>query len=106
MHWLLTVGDTSVRLHELLGERQDSNCDSASMGIGLAIASYQPSTRKADTRIEGLSRRAEIIQADISKSWKSKALMEKSKNIVGSIDILANNTGWTANSLALDVTEE
>jgi NAD(P)-dependent dehydrogenase (short-subunit alcohol dehydrogenase family) len=33
--------------------------------------------------------------------------MEKAKDIFGSsIDILANNAGWTANSLALDVSEE
>lgn len=95
----------------------------ASQGIGRAIAiglaqagahvvlAKFPGPRHEEiaavrTEIEGLGRKALIVQTDVSDVAQVRALMDKTVETFGRIDILVNNAGWTGNSLALDVTEE
>jgi 2-deoxy-D-gluconate 3-dehydrogenase len=95
----------------------------ASQGIGRAIAmglaqagahivlAKHPEGRHAEigevkAEIEALGRRVEIVTTDVSDVAQVRALMDKTKETFGRIDILVNNACWTGNSMALDTTEE
>jgi 2-deoxy-D-gluconate 3-dehydrogenase len=82
----------------------------AQAGAHLVLAKY-PGPRNEEiaavkAEIEGLGRKALIVQTDVSDVAQLQALMAKTVEAFGRIDILVNNAGWTGNSLALDVTEE
>jgi NAD(P)-dependent dehydrogenase (short-subunit alcohol dehydrogenase family) len=82
----------------------------AQAGAHLVLAKF-PGPRHEEiaavrTEIEGLGRKALIVQTDVSDVAQVRALMDKTVETFGRIDILVNNAGWTGNSLALDVTEE
>lgn len=95
----------------------------ASQGIGRAIAiglaragahvvlakhpvGRHDEIRAVQSEIEALGRRAIIVRADVSDVAQIHALMDKTKETFGRIDILVNNAAWTTTTLALDVTEE
>ena len=95
----------------------------ASQGIGRAIAigfakaganvvlAKHPEGRHAEicevqTQIEALGRKAIIVQTDVSDVAQLRALMDKTTETFGRIDVLVNNASWTGTTLALDVTEE
>ena len=95
----------------------------ASQGIGRAIAlglaeagahvvlAKHPGPRMAEieevkAQIEGMGRRAIIVQTDVAVVAEVQALMDKTVAEFGRIDILVNNAGWTGTNDALDVTEE
>jgi NAD(P)-dependent dehydrogenase (short-subunit alcohol dehydrogenase family) len=95
----------------------------ASQGIGRAVAmglaqagahlvlAKHPEGRHAEigevkAEIEALGRRVEIVTTDVSDVAQVRALMDKTKETFGRIDILVNNASWTGNSMALDTTEE
>ncbi len=82
----------------------------AQAGAHLVLAKF-PGPRHEEiaavqTEIEGLGRKALIVQTDVSDVAQVRALMDKTVEKFGRIDILVNNAGWTGNSLALDVTED
>jgi 2-deoxy-D-gluconate 3-dehydrogenase len=82
----------------------------AQAGAHLVLAKY-PGPRNEEiaavkAEIEGLGRKALIVQTDVSDVAQVQALIAKTVEAFGRIDILVNNAGWTGNSLALDVTEE
>ena len=95
----------------------------ASQGIGKAIAlglaeagvhvvlAKHPGPRMAEieevkTLIEGMGRKALIVQTDVAIVADVQALMDRTVAEFGRIDILVNNAGWTGTNDALDVTEE
>jgi 2-deoxy-D-gluconate 3-dehydrogenase len=95
----------------------------ASQGIGKAIAlalaqagahlvlAKHPSGRQDEIKqvqaeIEGLGRKALIVMTDVADVGQVNALIDKTKETFGRIDILVNNASWTGNSMAIDVTEE
>jgi NAD(P)-dependent dehydrogenase (short-subunit alcohol dehydrogenase family) len=95
----------------------------ASQGIGKAIAlglaqagahlvlakhpqGRQEEIQQVKAEIEKLGRKAMIILTDVNDVAQVRALMEKTKEAFGRIDILVNNASWTGTGPALDVTEE
>ncbi len=95
----------------------------ASQGIGRAIAlglaeagahvvlAKHPGPRMTEieevkAQIEGMGRKAIIVQTDVAVVAEVQALMDKTVAEFGKIDILVNNAGWTGTNDALDVTEE
>jgi 2-dehydro-3-deoxy-D-gluconate 5-dehydrogenase len=82
----------------------------AQAGAHLVLAKY-PGPRRDEiaavqSEIEGLGRKALIVDTDVSNVAQVRALMDRTVEKFGRIDILVNNAGWTGNSLALDVTED
>jgi 2-dehydro-3-deoxy-D-gluconate 5-dehydrogenase len=95
----------------------------ASQGIGRAIAiglakagahivlakhpvGRHDEIQQVQSEIEALGRRAIVVPTDVSDVAQIQALMDKTKETFGRIDILINNAGWTGTTLAIDVTEE
>jgi 2-dehydro-3-deoxy-D-gluconate 5-dehydrogenase len=82
----------------------------AQAGAHLVLAKYpekrQDEIKAVQAEIEALGRKAIIVQTDVAEVDQVRALMEKTKETFGRIDILLNNAGWTGTTPALDVTEE
>ena len=82
----------------------------AQAGANLVLAKH-PGPRQQDIRqvvseIEGLGRRAVVIQTDVADVAHLQRLMEGANAAFGRIDVLVNNASWTGTTPALDVTEE
>ena len=82
----------------------------AQAGVNLVLAKH-PGPRMAEieslkAEIEGLGRRAIVVQTDVGVVAEVQALMDKTVAEFGRIDVLVNNAGWTGTNDALDVTEE
>lgn len=56
--------------------------------------------------VEGLGRRACLVQADISRFEETKKLMDEAKAAFGRIDVLVNNAGITKDGLLMRMKEE
>ena len=95
----------------------------ASQGIGKAIAlglaqagahlvlgkhpdGKNDAINQVKSEIESLGRKAIIVPTDVSDVAQVQALVQKTKDAFGRLDILVNNASWTGTTLALDVTEE
>src|SRR5258708_5486316 len=82
----------------------------AQAGAPLVLAQFPGPRRQGNApvpnQIEGLGRKALIVETDVSDVAQVRALMDRTVETFGRIDILVNNAGWTGNSLALDVTED
>ena len=82
----------------------------AQAGAHLVLAKYpekrQDEIKAVQAEIEALGRKAIIVQTDVAEVDQVRALMEKTKETFGRIDILVNHAGWTGTTPALDVTEE
>jgi NAD(P)-dependent dehydrogenase (short-subunit alcohol dehydrogenase family) len=95
----------------------------ASQGIGKAIAlglaqagahlvlgkhpdGRHDEIKRVQAEIEALGRKALIVPVDVSNVAQVRALMQKTKDTLGRIDILINNASWTGTGPALDVGEE
>jgi 3-oxoacyl-[acyl-carrier protein] reductase len=90
-------------------------------GIGRAIAlmlahegadvvfTYLHSSREADDlfkEIEGLNRRCLALQIDVRDFERAKELVEKSKEVLGRLDIVINNAGITRDKALMMMTKE
>ena len=82
----------------------------AQAGAHLVLAKYpdqrQDEIKGVQCEIEALGRKVIIVQTDVADVVQVRALMDKTKETFGRIDILINNAGWTGTTPALDVTEE
>jgi len=93
----------------------------AARGIGRAIAlelaqrgcniafNYARSAEAASSlvkEIESLGRRALAIQADVADAKAARALVDQTKEVLGSVDYLVNNAGITRDKLLLMMSEE
>jgi NAD(P)-dependent dehydrogenase (short-subunit alcohol dehydrogenase family) len=82
----------------------------AQAGAHLVLAKYpdkrHQEIRAVQSEIEALGRRAIIVPTDVAEVAQVRALMDKTVEAFGRIDILINNAGWTATTPALEVTEE
>ncbi|MGE0405674.1 MAG: SDR family NAD(P)-dependent oxidoreductase [Candidatus Korobacteraceae bacterium] len=95
----------------------------ASQGIGKAIAlglaqagahvvlakhpqGRQDEIKQVQAEIEKLGRKSIIVLTDVNDVAQLRALMNKTKETFGRIDILVNNASWTGTGPALDVSEE
>ena len=82
----------------------------AQAGAHLVLAKYpdqrQDEIKGVQSEIEALGRKVLIVQTDVADVVQVRALMDKTKETFGRIDILINNAGWTGTTPALDVTEE
>jgi 2-deoxy-D-gluconate 3-dehydrogenase len=95
----------------------------ASQGIGKAIAlglaqagahlvlakhpvGRHDEIKQVQAEIEQLGRKALIVPTDINKIDDLTAMIARTKDAFGRVDILVNNASWTGNSMALDVTEK
>ena len=82
----------------------------AQAGAHLVLAKYpekrQDEIKAVQAEIEALGRKAIIVQTDVAEVDQVRALMDKTKETFGRIDILLNNAGWTGTTPALDVSEE
>jgi NAD(P)-dependent dehydrogenase (short-subunit alcohol dehydrogenase family) len=95
----------------------------ASQGIGKAIAlglaqagahlvlgkhpdGRQDEIKLVQGQIEALGRKALVVPVDVSNVAQVRALMQKTQDAMGRIDILVNNASWTGTGPALDVSEE
>src|ERR1700753_3606654 len=82
----------------------------ARAGAQLVLAKYpekrQDEIKAVQAEIEALGRKAIIVQTDVADVHQVRALMDKTKETFGRIDVLVNNAGWTGTTPALDVTEE
>ncbi|HEY3454160.1 MAG TPA: SDR family oxidoreductase [Bryobacteraceae bacterium] len=95
----------------------------ASQGIGKAIAlglaqaganlvlgkhpdGKNDAVNQVKSEIEALGRKVIIVPTDVSDVAQVRALVQKTKDTFGRLDILVNNASWTGTTLALDVTEE
>jgi 2-dehydro-3-deoxy-D-gluconate 5-dehydrogenase len=94
----------------------------ASQGIGRAIAlglaragtnvvlakhpeGRQDEIKQVVSEIESLGRRALIVPTDVNRIDDLHAMIARTQEGFGSVDILVNNASWTGTTLALDVTE-
>ena len=82
----------------------------ARAGAHLVLAKYpgqrQEEIKQVQAEIEGLGRKALIVQTDVAEVAQVRAMIDKAKETFGRVDILVNNAGWTGTTLALDVTED
>src|SRR5690242_8033698 len=95
----------------------------ASQGIGKAVAlglaqaganlvlgkhpdGKNDAVNQVKSEIEALRRKVIIVPTDVSDVAQVRALVQKTKDTFGRLDILVNNASWTGTTLALDVTEE
>jgi NAD(P)-dependent dehydrogenase (short-subunit alcohol dehydrogenase family) len=62
--------------------------------------------QQVQQQLESLGRRALIVPTDVSSVEQLQALMRKTAEAFGRVDVLVNNASWTATTWALDVTEE
>ena len=82
----------------------------AQAGAHLVLAKY-PGPRMEEIQelqkeIEALGRQALIVPTDVNKVADCQALIDKTVERFGRVDILVNNASWTGTGDALDVTEE
>jgi 2-deoxy-D-gluconate 3-dehydrogenase len=82
----------------------------AQAGAHLVLAKY-PGPRMEEIQelqkeIEALGRQALIVPTDVNKAADCQALIDKTVERFGRVDILVNNASWTGTGDALDVTEE
>ena len=87
----LALGLAQAGAHLVLGKHPDGRHDEI---------------KKVQAEIEALGRKALIVPVDVSNVAQVRALMQKTKDAMGRIDILVNNASWTGTGPALDVTEE
>jgi 2-dehydro-3-deoxy-D-gluconate 5-dehydrogenase len=82
----------------------------AQAGADVVLAKYpdkrQTEIKEVQAAIEALGRKAMIVQTDVADVAQVQALIDKTKESFGRVDILINNAGWTAPTPALDVSEE
>jgi len=79
----------------------------ADAGAHVAIASRnQTALKEVASEIEALGRQALVVPTDLREVAQIRALVDKTFNHFGQIDILINNAAWTATVEALHVTEE
>jgi 2-deoxy-D-gluconate 3-dehydrogenase len=95
----------------------------ASQGIGRAIATAlaqagadlilakhpegrQEQIQEVQAEIEGLGRQARIVLTDVAEVSQVQAMVTKTTEAFGRLDILINNAGWTGTTPALEVTED
>jgi NAD(P)-dependent dehydrogenase (short-subunit alcohol dehydrogenase family) len=82
----------------------------AQAGSHLVLAKYptgrHEEIRQVQAEIERLGRKAIIVQTDVGDVAQVRALMDRTKDAFGRLDILVNNASWTGTTPALDVTEE
>jgi 2-deoxy-D-gluconate 3-dehydrogenase len=82
----------------------------AQAGAHVVLAKYpdkrQDEIKAVQGEIEGLGRKALIVQTDVADVSQVRALMDTTKSSFGRVDILVNNAGWTGTTPALDVSEE
>jgi NAD(P)-dependent dehydrogenase (short-subunit alcohol dehydrogenase family) len=81
----------------------------AQAGAHLVLAKYpekrQDEIRAVQTEIEALGRRAIIVQTDVAEVDQVRALMDKTKETFGRIDILVNAAGYTFKQATVEVSE-
>jgi len=87
----LALGLAQAGAHLVLGKHPDGRHDEI---------------KQVQAEIEALGRKALIVPVDVSNVAQVRALMQKTKDAMGRIDILVNNASWTGTGPALDVTEE
>jgi 2-deoxy-D-gluconate 3-dehydrogenase len=82
----------------------------AQAGAHLVLAKYpgprQEEIQQVKAEIEGLGRRALVVQTDVAEVAQVQAMIDQAKATFGRIDILVNNAGWTGTTPALEVTED
>jgi 2-dehydro-3-deoxy-D-gluconate 5-dehydrogenase len=82
----------------------------AQAGAHVVLAKYpdkrQDAIKEVQAAIEALGRRAMIVQTDVADVAQVRALIDKTKESFGRIDIMVNNAGWTGTTPALEVSEE
>jgi len=87
----LALGLAQAGAHLVLGKHPDGRHDEI---------------KRVQAEIEALGRKALIVPVDVSNVAQVRALMQKTKDAMGRIDILINNASWTGTGPALDVGEE
>jgi 2-deoxy-D-gluconate 3-dehydrogenase len=87
----LALGLAQAGAHLVLGKHPDGRHDEI---------------KRVQAEIEALGRKALIVPVDVSNVAQLRALMQKTKDAMGRIDILINNASWTGTGPALDVSEE
>ena len=87
----IALGLATAGAHLVLGKHPDGKNDAIN---------------QVKAEIEGLGRKAVIVQTDVSDVAQVRAMVQKAKDTFGRVDILVNNASWTGTTLALDVTEE
>ena len=82
----------------------------AQAGAHLTLAEHpdyhQEALKQLKGEIEGMGRRALVALTDVSDVAQIRAMVEKTKETYGRIDILVNSAGWTGTGLALGVKED
>jgi 2-deoxy-D-gluconate 3-dehydrogenase len=82
----------------------------AQAGAHLVLAEHpalnQEALKEVKAEIERLGRKALIVPTDVSSVAQIRALVDKTKETFGRLDIMVNNASWTSTGLAIDATEE
>jgi glucose 1-dehydrogenase len=80
----------------------------AEEGADVAVVYRSNAAGAEETRalIEGLGRRAAVVQADVGKVADGRRLIAEAAAALGTLDILVNNAGVEKNAAFWDVTEE
>lgn len=87
----IALGLAQAGAHLVLGKHPDGKNDAVN---------------QVKSEIEALGRKVIIVPTDVSDVAQVRALIQKTKDTFGRLDILVNNASWTGTTLALDVTEE
>jgi 2-deoxy-D-gluconate 3-dehydrogenase len=82
----------------------------AQAGAHLVLAEHpalnQEALKEVKGEIERLGRKALIVPTDVSSVAQIRAMVDKTKETFGRLDIMVNNASWTSTGLAIDATEE
>jgi 2-dehydro-3-deoxy-D-gluconate 5-dehydrogenase len=82
----------------------------AQAGAHLTLAKYpdgrQTEIQQVKAEIEALGRKVMIVPTDVSNVSQLRAMVARTLENFGRLDILVNNASWTVTKLALEVTED
>jgi 2-deoxy-D-gluconate 3-dehydrogenase len=82
----------------------------AKAGAHLTLAEHpeyhQEALKEVKAEIEGLGRKALIVPTDIAHVDQIQAMVDKTVEEFGRLDVMVNNAGWTCTGMALDNTEK
>lgn len=82
----------------------------ARAGCHVALAEHpklnQEALQEVKGEIEGMGRKALVVPTDIASVAQIRAMVDKTKEVFGRLDIMVNNASWTCTGPAIDATEE
>ena len=82
----------------------------AQAGCHMVLAEHptlnQDALKEVVCEIEAMGRKVLVVPTDIGSVAQIRALVDKTKEVFGRLDVMVNNASWTCTGPAIDATEE